>query len=160
MANVFISPFNEKVKTDCEKRKEAGSILNQMFLVLETMKDDLDHRKKYLTCGGRFTGKRLTNIKLLHYSSWWYHNPNWIYFRFPTERYDYGKRAPFFQKGTCYRIMLVTSKVSENLTLLLPTTLLNFYPKTEKLLEKLALKRFFSELLTWKTDEILKEKWF
>ena len=51
MANVFISPFNEKVKTDCEKRKEAGSILNQMFLVLETMKDDLDHRKKYLTCG-------------------------------------------------------------------------------------------------------------
>ena len=47
----FISPYNETVKKDCVKRKEAGSVLNQMLLVLETIKDDLDHQKKYLICG-------------------------------------------------------------------------------------------------------------
>lgn len=48
MTKDFIYPFNETVKKDCKEKKEAGSVLNQMLLVLETMKDDLEHRKKYL----------------------------------------------------------------------------------------------------------------
>lgn len=39
----FYLSFNKTVNTDCEKRKEAGSILHQLSLVLETMKEDLDY---------------------------------------------------------------------------------------------------------------------
>lgn len=47
----FISPYNETATTDCKKREEAASVLNQMFLVLETMKVDLVHPRKDTTCG-------------------------------------------------------------------------------------------------------------
>ena len=47
----FISPYNEAATTDCKKREEAASVLNQMLLVLETMKVDLVHPRKDANCG-------------------------------------------------------------------------------------------------------------
>ena len=47
----FKSLYNEKANTDCMKREEARSVLNQIVLVLETMNVDLVHRRKDSTCG-------------------------------------------------------------------------------------------------------------
>ena len=44
----FIFPYNQTVTTSFEKRRQAASVLNQMLLVLETMVDDLDHRRQCL----------------------------------------------------------------------------------------------------------------
>lgn len=37
----FISLYNEKANSDCVKREEARSVLNQIVLVLDTMNVDL-----------------------------------------------------------------------------------------------------------------------
>ena len=55
----FIYSFNETVIDESEKKKQAGSVLNQLLTVIENMWNDLDHRRKDLermdqrtnTCG-------------------------------------------------------------------------------------------------------------
>ena len=60
----FISPYDETATTDCEKREAAASVLNQMLLVLETMKVDLVHPRKDATCGWKLKGNYLANFNL------------------------------------------------------------------------------------------------
>lgn len=44
----FIFPYDTTLTIDLQKKKEAASILNQMYLVLQTMHAYLDHRRKIL----------------------------------------------------------------------------------------------------------------
>ena len=60
----FISPYDETATTDCEKREEAASVLNQLLLVLEIMKDDLGHPRKDATCAWKLKGNYLANFNL------------------------------------------------------------------------------------------------
>ena len=46
--NNFINPYEKKDTNSCDDRKQVASVFNQMDLVLDVMKDDLEHRKKYL----------------------------------------------------------------------------------------------------------------
>lgn len=44
----LIYPYDDIVKRKCKKSKEAASVLNQMLLVLSSMKEDFEHRKRNL----------------------------------------------------------------------------------------------------------------
>ena len=44
----IIYPYKKKDKNESDHRKQAASVFNQMLLVLDVMKADLEHRKKYL----------------------------------------------------------------------------------------------------------------
>lgn len=41
----FIHRYKETVNTSCDKKKEVGSVLQQMLLVLGVMKNDLKYRR-------------------------------------------------------------------------------------------------------------------
>ena len=42
--NITEDPYKKKDINDCE----ATSVFNKIFLILDVMKEDLEHRKKYL----------------------------------------------------------------------------------------------------------------
>ena len=44
----IIHPYKKKDMNNSYERKQAASVFNQMLLVLNAMKKDLEHRKKYL----------------------------------------------------------------------------------------------------------------
>ena len=44
----LIYPYDDIVKRKCKKSKEAASVLNQMHLVLTSMKKDFEYRKRNL----------------------------------------------------------------------------------------------------------------
>ena len=44
----IINPYEKKDINNCNSTNQAASVFKQMHLVLDVMKEDLKHRKKYL----------------------------------------------------------------------------------------------------------------
>ena len=49
----LISPYDKTHIVDSEDRKKAGSVFNQLVLVLDVMNEDLKHREMDLRCKGK-----------------------------------------------------------------------------------------------------------
>ena len=81
-----------------------------------------------------------SNFKLLYYSKWSCHNPNWTYFRYSTKRYDHGKRRHFFFPNRC----LVQNNASN---LKARATVFDFHTEAEKLLLKIVSQSFLVDYL-------------
>ena len=60
----IIHPYKKEDINNCKDKKQVASVFNQMLLVLGVMKEDLEHRKKYLMVKSCKLKKVLINDRL------------------------------------------------------------------------------------------------